>query len=237
VISGLDRTAIGHAGSGPPSLDETLPRSGDPRRIHRFAVLRQLGAGGMGVVYAAYDEELDRRVAIKVVREDMVASQGRSRMLREAQAMAKVSHPNVVQVYEVGEFAGQVFVAMEFVKGITLADWLTAEERAWEEILEMYLQAGRGLAAAHHQGLVHRDFKPDNVLVGADGRARVLDFGPRARRGPSRAGDRLRAAARHPALLGAVDRPDDGRHDHGHAGLHVARAAPRRARRRPQRPV
>ncbi|HEY0136943.1 MAG TPA: protein kinase, partial [Nannocystis sp.] len=117
TISGLDKTAVGSSGSR-PSLEETLPRTGDPRRIHRFAVLRQLGAGGMGVVYAGYDEELERRVAIKVVREDMVASQGRSRMLREAQAMAKVSHPNVVQVYEVGEFAGQVFVAMEFVKGI-----------------------------------------------------------------------------------------------------------------------
>ena len=177
AISGLDRTAISNSAGSRPSLEETLPRTGDPRKINRFAVLRQIGAGGMGVVYAGYDEELDRRVAIKVVREDMVASQGRSRMLREAKAMAKVSHPNVVQVYEVGEFAGQVFVAMEFVKGTTLAEWLTAEERAWEEVLEMYLQAGRGLAAAHRQGLVHRDFKPDNVLVGADGRARVLDFG------------------------------------------------------------
>ena len=178
AISGLDRTAIGSSATdGGPSLDETQPRTGDPRRIHRFAVLRQIGAGGMGVVYAGYDEELDRRVAIKVVREDLVASQGRSRILREAQAMAKVSHPNVVQVFEVGEFAGQVFVAMEFIKGHTLADWLTTQERGWEDTLEMYLQAGRGLAAAHHQGLVHRDFKPDNVLVGDDGRARVLDFG------------------------------------------------------------
>jgi serine/threonine protein kinase len=100
-------------------------------------------------------------------------------MKREAQAMAKVSHPNVVQVYEVGTRNGQLFVAMEFVKGKTLSEWLArvAEERTWEEILEMYLQAGRGLAAAHRQGLVHRDFKPDNVLVDGDGRARVLDFG------------------------------------------------------------
>ena len=178
AISGLDKTATSNSAvDSRPALDDTQPRSGDPRRIHRFAVLRQIGAGGMGVVYAGYDEELDRRVAIKVVREDMVAGQGRSRILREAQAMAKVSHPNVVQVFEVGEFAGQVFVAMEFIKGHTLAEWVTTQERGWEETLEMYLQAGRGLAAAHHQGLVHRDFKPDNVLVGDDGRARVLDFG------------------------------------------------------------
>ncbi len=174
-VSGLDQTAVGNA---TPDLlaSDTILHTGDPRRIHRFAVLRQIGAGGMGVVYAGYDEELDRRVAIKVVREDLVASQGSARILREAQAMAKVSHPNVVQVYEVGEFSGQVFVAMEFIKGVTLGEWLTAEDRTWEETLEMYLQAGRGLAAAHHMGLVHRDFKPDNVLVG-DGRARVLDFG------------------------------------------------------------
>ena len=199
----IDATIVGE-GAG-PSLSDTLrtalertifPIPGQPGKIHRFTVLRLLGEGGMGVVYSAYDEELDRRVAIKLVRDDGDdGSFGRSRILREAQAMAKVSHPNVVQVYEVGEFAGQVFVAMEFVKGVTLTDWL-AEERPWQEIRDMFLQAGRGLAAAHAQGLVHRDFKPDNVLVGADGRARVLDFGlarreadPAARR-PS---DSLRA--------------------------------------------
>ena len=173
--------SIGGASSGTTRSGDleaaifTVP--GQPGKIHRFAVLRLLGEGGMGVVYSAYDEELDRRVAIKLVRDaGGDGSFGRSRILREAQAMAKVSHPNVVQVYEVGEFAGQVFVAMEFVKGVTLTDWL-AEERPWEEVRDMFLQAGRGLAAAHAQGLVHRDFKPDNVLVGADGRARVLDFG------------------------------------------------------------
>jgi len=179
-ISGLDKTQISSPGAAPPQfIDETLVRGGGPPRIDRFAVLRTLGAGGMGVVYAAYDEELDRRVAIKVVRDDVGAgAQGRERMKREAQAMAKVSHPNVVQVYQVGELDnGQLFVAMEFVKGINLADWLSAEERGWEEALEMYLQAGRGLAGAHREGVVHRDFKPDNVLIGDDGRARVLDFG------------------------------------------------------------
>ncbi len=182
-VSGLEQTAIGtgasdqHA-SGAEAMKAMLGREREPGRIHRFAVLRRLGAGGMGVVYAAYDEDLDRKIAIKVIREDSHGgAQGTTRMKREAQAMARLSHPNVVQVYEVGEFAGQLFVAMEFVKGQTLTDWLQSEERSSEETLEVFLQAGRGLAAAHRQGLVHRDFKPDNVLVDGDGRARVLDFG------------------------------------------------------------
>jgi len=182
-VSGLEQTAIGsgvsdQGASGTEALTAMLHREREPGRIHRFAVLRRLGAGGMGVVYAAYDEELDRKIAVKVMREDSHGgAQGRERMKREAQAMARLSHPNVVQVYEAGEFAGQVFVAMEFIKGKNLSEWLEAEERSSEEILEVFLQAGRGLAAAHRQGLVHRDFKPDNVLVDGDGRARVLDFG------------------------------------------------------------
>ena len=179
-ISGLDQTAISASNPGAmfTGFDAAFGANADPTRIGRFAVLRRLGAGGMGVVFAGYDEELDRRVAIKVVREDTQGTHGRARMLREAQAMAKLSHPNVVQVYEVGQIdESQVFVAMEFIRGKTLTDWLADQERPWEEILEVFLQAGRGLAAAHRQGLVHRDFKPDNVLVDNDGRARVLDFG------------------------------------------------------------
>jgi tetratricopeptide (TPR) repeat protein/tRNA A-37 threonylcarbamoyl transferase component Bud32 len=153
--------------------------------LGRYSLLRKLGEGGMGVVYSAYDEELDRRVAIKLLRiKDGAGPLAASRMLREAQAMARLSHPNVVQVYDTGELSGQVFLAMEFVQGETLREWLHGPEgapratpRPWREVLAMYLQAGQGLAAAHAVGLVHRDFKPDNVLVGADGRARVLDFG------------------------------------------------------------
>ncbi len=166
-----------------PDLGPNVPARGT--LLGRYSLLRKLGEGGMGVVYSAYDEELDRRVAIKLLRmKDGAGPSAASRMLREAQAMAKLSHPNVVQVYDTGELSGQVFLAMEFVQGQTLREWLHGSEttprpvpRPWRDVLAMYIQAGRGLAAAHAAGLVHRDFKPDNVLVGADGRARVLDFG------------------------------------------------------------
>jgi tetratricopeptide (TPR) repeat protein len=135
----------------------------------------------MGVVYAAYDPELDRKLAIKLVRPAASATEDQrarhARLLREAQAMAKLSHPNVIAVHDVGSFEDQVFVAMELVAGCTLTEWRAREERTLPEILDAYLQAGRGLAACHRAGLVHRDFKPDNVLMGDDGRVRVLDFG------------------------------------------------------------
>ena len=149
-----------------------------PSRLGRYAVLRTIGSGGMGVVYAAYDEELERRVAIKVLHprfsED---SLHRARILREAQAMAKVSHPNVAALHEVAVHDRRLFVVMEFVDGPTLGSWQSAEKRNERDILEVYRQAGRGLAAAHAAGLVHRDFKPENAMVGRDGRVRVVDFG------------------------------------------------------------
>jgi len=177
----LSTRVDGEAGTAAPAED--LPARGS--LLGRYSLLRKLGEGGMGVVYSAYDEELDRRVAIKLLRVTADAGpSAASRMLREAQAMARLSHPNVVQVYDTGELSGQVFLAMEFVQGQTLREWLTGPAdaprptpRPWREALAMYLQAGQGLAAAHAAGLVHRDFKPDNVLVGADGRVRVLDFG------------------------------------------------------------
>ncbi len=133
----------------------------------------------MGVVYAAYDPELDRKVAVKLLRSELAGDPeiGRARLIREAQAMAKLSHPNVVAVHDVGTFGEQVFVAMEFVQGRALSTWIGTHDRHWREVLDMFLQTGRGLAAAHAAGIVHRDFKPDNVLLGADDRPRVTDFG------------------------------------------------------------
>jgi len=148
----------------------------DPVKIARFTVLKRLGAGGMGVVYSAYDDQIDRKIAIKLLRGDDKATD-RDRLFREAQALGKLSHPNVVTIYEVGEFRGQIFVAMEFVEGKTLREWTPDGQDTTAQVLEKFAQAGLGLAAAHAAGLVHRDFKPDNVLVGADGRVRVLDFG------------------------------------------------------------
>ncbi|MCB9752924.1 MAG: serine/threonine protein kinase [Myxococcales bacterium] len=152
-----------------------------PSSIGRYLVLSQLGAGAMGVVYTAYDPELDRKVAVKLLR-GQANAESRARLLREAQAMAKLSHPNVVPVYDAGESEGAVFVAMDLVEGTDLRKWLSARRRAWREIVDVLIEAGRGLAAAHAVGLVHRDFKPDNVLIGVvpGGRARrvqVADFG------------------------------------------------------------
>jgi serine/threonine protein kinase len=145
--------------------------------IGRYVVLSQVGVGGMGVVYAAYDPELDRKVAVKLLRKLRLSQEvARARLIREAQALARLTHPNVVTVYDAGAYEDQVFLAMEFVEGGTVAAW-QHQPRPWREVLDTYLLAGRGLSAAHARGLVHRDFKPDNVLIGRDGRVLVTDFG------------------------------------------------------------
>jgi serine/threonine protein kinase len=146
--------------------------------FERYTVLEMLGRGGMGEVYAVYDSKLDRKAALKVLRR---ANEDYELRLRgEAQAMARLSHPNVVAVFDTGSVDGRVFVAMEFVQGQTLGAWQRAKVRPLAEILRMYFDAGRGLAAAHAAGLVHRDFKPDNVLVSAGGAVKVSDLGWRA---------------------------------------------------------
>ena len=168
-------------GAGPrrPAARSTEDHLGKGTKIGRYVIIDILGAGGMGVVYSAFDPELDRKVAIKLLQAQAGGSEsgGQSWLLREAQAMARLAHPNVVAVYDVGAMSAEhVFVAMELVEGQTLRGWLK-KARPWREIVAVMHQAGAGLAAAHAAGLVHRDFKPDNVLVGADGRARVMDFG------------------------------------------------------------
>ncbi len=149
--------------------------------VGRYTVFDVIGTGGVGVVYAAHDPDLDRNVALKLLRPGSRTTprfeQRRARLVREAQALARLSHPNVVPVYDVGVFEDRVFVAMEFVEGSTMRRWLRERPRIAVEVLDKFLQAGRGLAAAHAAGIVHRDFKPDNLLVGHDGRVRVLDFG------------------------------------------------------------
>jgi tetratricopeptide (TPR) repeat protein len=162
--------------SSVPEPDTALARG---TALGRFVVLGLVGRGAMGEVYGAYDPELDRKIAIKLVRAGRGGdgSDGRTRLMREAKATAKISHPNVVVVYDAGTFGERVFIAMEFVEGHTLRYWLQEEERPWQEILEAFLAAGRGLAAAHAKDLVHRDFKPDNVMVAKGGQVRVMDFG------------------------------------------------------------
>lgn len=161
---------------GPNDADPGTARR-DPTKIGRFLVIRRQGEGGMGIVYAAYDPELDRRIAIKLIRPDRrKGSKGKSRLLREAQAMARIEHPNVISVYDVGTLGDSVYIAMELVEGQTLARWMD-RSRPWRDTVATLSAAGAGLAAAHAAGLVHRDFKPQNVLVGGDGRVKVLDFG------------------------------------------------------------
>ena len=139
--------------------------------LGRYVLIARLGAGGMGVVYSAYDPELDRRVAVKVLRRTRAGD----KLREEARAIAKLAHPNVIAVHDVGEADGEVFLAMEHVEGQTLRDWLRTP-RSTSEILDVFVQAGRGLAAAHAAGLVHRDVKPSNMMVGSDGRADQYAF-------------------------------------------------------------
>jgi tetratricopeptide (TPR) repeat protein/predicted Ser/Thr protein kinase len=178
------------------------------RTIGRYVVLYELGSGGMGVVYAAYDPELDRKIALKLLHGDTASPRGRQRLMREAKAIAKLSHTNVVTVHDVGTYEGRVFVAMEFIDGVTLRQWLRERPRAWNEVLDVLVAAGAGLAAAHAADLIHRDFKPDNVLVDRTGRVVVLDFGL-ARRAQSRDDDPVSRSGAHrirnPSQTGSTD--------------------------------
>lgn len=148
--------------------------------VGRYVILESIGMGGMGMVCAAYDPKLNRKIALKLLRNkvsDEASAAGRNRLFREAQALAKLSHPNVVTVHDVDVFEGQVYIAMEFVEGTTLREWLGDQPRTWQEILGKFVLAGRGIAAAHQADIIHRDFKPSNVLISLEGDVRVADFG------------------------------------------------------------
>jgi serine/threonine-protein kinase len=205
-----------------PSLTETLGESTRPgpgvplapgTRLGRYEITRLLGSGGVGRVYAARDDKLRREVAIKLLHERGMSSDtttvGEQRLVREARAMASLAHPNVAQVLEVTTLGRRVAIVMELLPGGTLDQWMRARARSWPEVLAVFVEAGQGLVHAHEAGLVHRDFKPDNVLFGADGRPRVTDFGlarrsdtPDSTQDPSRSGAKLAAISGHSSWLG-----------------------------------
>ena len=166
------------------ALERSLFGDADPVTIGRFAITGRLGSGGMGTVFSADDPDLDRKVAVKVLRSRQASGDGNTaaaRLLREAKTMARLNHPNVITVHEVGMFEGRVFVAMEFVDAGTLADWMerhpVGTPKRLEGALDLAMQAARGLVAAHEAGVVHRDLKPANMLVDSRGRLRIADFG------------------------------------------------------------
>lgn len=147
-----------------------------PLRVGRYELMEVIGQGAMGKVYRAFDPDLDRDVAIKVVR-GLSTEQARARLLREGRALAKFDHPNVVPVYDVGMDGDVMFVVMAYLPGMTLRRWIRTEQRSWTDIVEVFVQAGRGLAALHRRGLGHRDFKPANLIITDDGAVKLVDFG------------------------------------------------------------
>ena len=168
------QSLVGAEVPGPLALTQTLSPGAS---VGRYVVRRIVGSGGMGIVYAAHDPRLEREVALKILHPKLSAFAG-ERIEREARIMARLAHPNVITIHDVGLFSGRAYVAMELVIGETLGQKLRQrKQHSWRDVRALFLLAGRGLAAAHHEGVVHRDFKPDNVLVGHDGRVRVTDFG------------------------------------------------------------
>ena len=195
-MSGLSSTSVDDAlaataATGSPGRGDPTSGVGGVRMdlergalVGRYVVLAKLGAGGMGVVFAAYDPELDRKVALKLLHPRLVADaelattrEARARLIREAQALARLNHPHIVAIHDVGEHQGAVWLAMEYVDGETFAAWAKQRPRTWREVVAVLICAARGLCAAHEAGLVHRDIKPDNIMVGHDGRVRVMDLG------------------------------------------------------------
>jgi tRNA A-37 threonylcarbamoyl transferase component Bud32/tetratricopeptide (TPR) repeat protein len=171
-------------------------------RVGRFVLLKPIAGGGMGMIHRAYDPQLERPVALKLLHPRLHGTpHARARLIAEARVLARLAHPNVVPVYEVLEVEDQIVIVMELVEGRTLAEWQREQRRGWREVVAVYGQAGRGLAAAHDLGIIHRDFKPANAIVGDDGRVRVLDFGlARFTKGPV-SGDKSGEAPPFPQAL------------------------------------
>ncbi|MCA9694356.1 MAG: serine/threonine protein kinase, partial [Myxococcales bacterium] len=162
---------------GEATADASTATLASGTRVARYRIVAPIGRGGFGVVYRAHDPQLDRDIALKLLRTDQSDAEARARLLREARAAARIRHPNVVAIHDADEVDGRVYIAMELIDGHSLRAWLRAEERDWREVVDVFLAAGEGLRAAHDAGIVHRDFKPDNVLIERSGRVRVLDFG------------------------------------------------------------
>lgn len=171
-----------------PNTSELNPGS----KVGRYTVIERVGSGAMGVVFSAWDPKLDRRVALKVVRGDGYGPPKESGRFREAKALAKLSHPGVVTLYDVGTLDDGLFIAMEYLRGVTIGRWrIEHPDAPWPEVVQLYMHAGAGLSAAHDAGLVHRDFKPANVMVTERGRVKVLDFGLASIDGESRKAGRI----------------------------------------------
>ncbi len=192
MTDSFDRTLSAESTIGDHSQERGLPPQLERgSQLGRYVVLSKLGAGGMGVVYGAFDPKLGRRVALKLLHgyeSGVRKSAGHDRLLREAQAMAKLTHRNTVAIHDVGVHAGRVFLAMEYISGRTLRELMREDQPGWREVLQIFREAAAGLVAAHDAGLVHRDFKPENVTVDDAGRVRVMDFGLAAPSGDTSSG-------------------------------------------------